>query len=432
MQKGLPTSAPTVGEGWQSIMSDLDSKILPGLTHWEASNRFFAYFKPHASYPAVLGEMLCAGLNVMGFDWIASPACTELEVVTLDWLGQFLNLPDKFLGSSEGPGGGVIQGSAGESATVVLLAAAVRKQKAQSERTKMVVYVSDQTHAIAQKATMILGIRCRVVKTSIENRFEMQAADLEAAIEEDVKNGLCPIAAVATTGTTSSCAFDPLVPIAAVCKKRDLWVHVDAAYGGAYACLDKYREKFEGLEEVDSFCVNCHKKLLCPFDIAALYVANRRPILDALSLQPEYLRNAHSESGAVVDFEHWQMPLGRRFRSLKLWFVMRRFGTEGLRFHVQNGCDLADYFADLVEKDEELEISVPVSLSLVCFRWKGRGEEDQQRLLDAVKARGEAFVIHTKLDGRIVIRVACGGVEQTKEDVLGCYNVISRELRRIK
>ncbi|GMI02927.1 hypothetical protein TrVE_jg10432 [Triparma verrucosa] len=432
LQKGLPSSAPTTGEPWTAIMSDLDSKILPGLTHWEASNRFFAYFKPHASYPAVLGEMLCAGLNVMGFDWIASPACTELEVVTLDWLGRFLNLPEKFLGSSEGPGGGVIQGSAGESATVVLLAAAVSKQKLQPERTKMVVYVSDQTHAIAQKATMILGIRCHVVKTALENNFEMQAADLEAAIEEDVANGLCPIAAVATTGTTSSCAFDPLVPISAVCKAREMWVHVDAAYGGAYACLEAYKSKFEGLEEVDSFCVNCHKKLLCPFDIAALYVANRRPILDALSLQPEYLRNAHSESGAVVDFEHWQMPLGRRFRSLKLWFVMRRFGTEGLRHHVQNGTVLAKYFASLVEKDEDLEISVPVSLSLVCFRWKGRGEADQQRLLDAVKATGKAFIIHTKLGGKIVIRVACGGVEQTKDDVLGCYEVISRELKKLK
>ena len=256
----------------------------------------------------------------MGFDWIASPACTELEVVTLDWLASFLNLPDKFFGrskvreggarkegeeflrvqstssllltpsmphrrptfSSQGPGGGVIQGSAGESATVVLLAAAVRKEKEQPERTKMVVYVSDQTHAIAQKATMILGIKCHVVKTTFENNFAMQAEDLKRTIEEDVKEGLTPIAAVATTGTTSSCAFDPLFPIARVCQEKGLWIHVDAAYGGAYACLDELRKNFDGLDEVDSFCVNCHKKLLCPFDIAALYVANRRPILDAL------------------------------------------------------------------------------------------------------------------------------------------------------
>ena len=299
------------------------------------------------------------------------------------------------------------------------------------------MYVSDQTHAIAQKATMILGIRCRVVKTSFENGFAMQAADLDKAVEEDVKMGLTPVAAVATTGTTSSCAFDPLVPIAECCKKRGMWLHVDAAYGGAYACLDEMADKFEGLDDVDSFCVNCHKKLLCPFDIAALYVANRRPILDALSLQPEYLRNAHSESGAVVDFEHWQMPLGRRFRSLKLWFVMRRFGAEGMRFHVRNGTVLANYFAGLVEANPELEISVPVSLSLVCFRWKGRGEEDQRRLLDAVKATGKCFIIHTKLDldgsgkGQIVIRVACGGIEQTKEDVKKCYDVINGELQKL-
>jgi len=428
LQKALPATAPTTPESYEAIMSDLDTKILPGLTNWEASNKFFAYFKPHASYPAILGETLCAGLNVMGFDWIASPACTELEVVTLDWLARFLNLPEKFLGSSKGPGGGVIQGSAGESATVVLLAAAKRASSS-VERSKMVVYISDQTHAIAQKATMILGLQYRSIKTSPSNNFELQADDLEKQIKDDIKNGLMPIAVVATTGTTSSCAFDPLPPINEVAKKYGLWVHVDAAYGGAYACLDIYREKFVGLEAVDSFCVNCHKKLMCPFDIAALYVANRRPILDALSLQPEYLRNAHSESGAVVDFEHWQMPLGRRFRSLKLWFVMRRFGTQGLREHVQNGVDLANYLAEKVKSSDDFELAAPVSLSLVCFRWKGRGEDDQKKFLDAVKATGDCFIIHTKLDGKIVIRVACGGIEQDKSDIDYCFSVMTKVVR---
>ncbi|GMI28291.1 hypothetical protein TrCOL_g13058 [Triparma columacea] len=428
LQKALPTSAPNSPESYEAIMSDLDSKILPGLTNWEASNKFFAYFKPHASYPAVLGETLCAGLNVMGFDWIASPACTELEVVTLDWLAQFLNLPDCFLHSSPGPGGGVIQGSAGESATVVLLAAAKRKD---ADRSKMVVYISDQTHAIAEKATMIIGTQFRSIKTSPSNNLTLQADDLEKQIKEDIKKGLTPIAVVATTGTTSSCAFDPLPPINAVAKKYDLWVHVDAAYGGAYACLPEYRDKFVGLEDVDSFCVNCHKKLMCPFDIAALYVANRRPILDALSLQPEYLRNAHSESGAVVDFEHWQMPLGRRFRSLKLWFVMRRFGTQGMREHVKNGVNLAKYLAAKIEASDDFELAAPVSLSLVCFRWKGRSEEDQKKLLDAVKATGDCFIIHTKLDGKIVIRVACGGIEQDEEDIDYCFSVMTKSARAL-
>ena len=176
---------------------------------------------------------------------------------------------------------------------------------------------------------------------------------------------------------------------------------------------------------VDSFCVNCHKKLLCPFDIAALYVADRKPILDALSLQPEYLRNAASDSGAVVDYEHWQMPLGRRFRALKLWFVLRRFGTEGLRNHVQRGVDLANCFAGLVDAHPAFEISCPVSLSLVCFRLKDRSEDDQVAFLNTVKATGKCFIIHTKLGGKIAMRFACGGVEQTESDVRRAFNVIA-------
>jgi len=289
----------------------------------------------------------------------------------------------------------------------------------------MVVYISDQTHAIAQKATMILGLQYRSIKTSISNNFALQASDLEKQIKTDVEAGLTPIAVVATTGTTSSCAFDPLPPINEVAKKYNLWVHVDAAYGGAYACLPQFKDKFVGLDDVDSFCVNCHKKLMCPFDIAALYVANRCPILDALSLQPEYLRNAHSESGAVVDFEHWQMPLGRRFRSLKLWFVMRRFGTQGMREHVQNGVNLAKYLAAKIEASDNFEIAASVSLSLVCFRWKGRGEDDQKKFLDAVKATGNCFIIHTKLDGKIVIRIACGGIEQDEKDIDYCFSVLT-------
>jgi aromatic-L-amino-acid decarboxylase len=462
LQDALPSTAPNSPEDWSLIMSDLDSKILPGLTNWEASNKFFAYFKPHASYPAVLGELLCAGLNVMGFDWIASPACTELEVVVLDWLAKFLNLPEKFLSSSEGPGGGVIQGSAGESAIVVLLAALIKKENQLAKapitpsapkdrkkthlthsdsdhwppvagpcRHKMVVYCADQAHAIIQKATMVLGCIFRAIDTS-DTDLRLTGSALEAAIAKDVAMGFIPIAIVATTGTTSSCVFDPLPEIVEVAKKHNVWLHIDAAYGGAYACLPELSDKFEGLEGADSYVVNCHKKLMCPFDIAALYVANRRPILDALSLQPEYLRNAHSESGAVVDYEHWQMPLGRRFRAMKLWFDMRRFGTEGLREHVRNGTRLAKRFAAKVEADEDLEIASPTSLSLVCFRWKGRGEEDQKLLLEAVKATGDCFIIHTKLRGKIVLRLACGGLEQSEADVDYAFDVIKGVAQKLK
>jgi glutamate/tyrosine decarboxylase-like PLP-dependent enzyme len=377
----------------------------------------------------------------MGFDWIASPACTELEVIVLDWLAKFLNLPTKFYNLQEGPGGSVIQGSAGEAAIVVLLAAIIRKQSEaagagidNTSRDNLVVFSSDQTHAIIMKACMILGIRHhRQVKARAEHSYAMQASDLRAAIREEIALGRVPLAVVATTGTTSSCAFDPLPEIGAVCKEfGNLWLHVDAAYGGAYACLPELQPLFRGLEGVDSFVVNCHKKLLCPFDLAVLYVADRRPILNALSLQPEYLKNAASESGAVVDYEHWQLPLGRRFRALKLWFVMRRFGTEGMREHVRRGLQHSTYFASLLAQHPDLfELAVPVSLSLVCFRLRGRSEEGMKRFLDSVKATGECFVIHTKLDGRMVVRVACGGIEQSTEDVRGAFEVILREARKM-
>jgi len=304
-------------------------------------------------------------------------------------------------------------------------------------RSSMVVYGSDQAHAIIEKACMVLGLKHHVIPTAEPHNWTLQATDLAAAIKADLASGLLPIAAVATTGTTSTCTFDSLPPIAEVCKQQRIWLHVDAAYGGAYACLPQMRSKFEGLEQCDSFVVNCHKKLLCPFDLAALYVADRKPILDALSLQPEYLRNEFSESGAVVDFEHWQMPLGRRFRALKLWFVLRRFGVEGIRAHVAQGMKLASLFASYIEGSDLFELATPVSLSLVCFRLKVESEDTekqelaQQRLLEAVKATGECFVIHTKLKGRHIIRFACGGIEQSEDDVKSAWSVIEREGRRI-
>lgn len=330
----------------------------------------------------------------------------------------------------------MIQGSAGEAAIVVLLAAIIRKQSENrankklgrnTSRDNLVVFSSDQTHAIITKACMILGItHHRQIKTRASQHYALEAADLQEAIDDEIALGRVPLAVVATTGTTSSCAFDSLPEIAQVCKENgNLWLHIDAAYGGAYACLPELQHLFRGVEEADSFAVNCHKKLLCPFDLCALYVADRRPLLNALSLQPEYLKNSASESGAVVDYEHWQLPLGRRFRALKLWFVMRRFGTEGLRRHVRMGTQHSAYFASLLAQyPQHFELVVPVSLSLVCFRLKGRSEEQMKEFMDAVKATGECFIIHTKLDGRYVARFASGGIEQSAGDIWSAFNVI--------
>lgn len=436
LRDALPTTAPDKGEHWINIMKDMDDLIVPGLTHWESQRRFFAYFKPHSSYPAVLGETLCAGLNVMGFDWIASPACTELEVVTLDWLGQILNLPKVFLSSSSGNGGGVIQGSAGESATVALTAAIERTRTNSTStstigtdtdttsttntlsntvsmsvkdgplrRDLMVVYGSDQTHTIIKKACMILGVRYRPLPTTANEQWSLQPNVLLEAIKEDRENGFLPIACIATTGTTSSCAFDPVHSLAKVCKENgnNLWLHIDAAYGGAYSCLPELVSKFTGINMADSFCVNCHKKLLCPFDLAALYVRDRDPILRALSVDSEYLKNEASDSGAVVDYEHWQLPLGRRFRALKLWFVLRRYGKEGIINHVRQGVLHRQMLEKLIHEHSDLEIAAQPSLSLVCFRVKGvSGEEGnavQHALLRDLKKTGKCF---RKLSGNFI------------------------------
>lgn len=280
---------------------------------------------------------------------------------------------------------------------------------------------------------MVLGIgHHRVVKTKAEHHYALDALDVQIALEEEVAVGRIPIVVVATTGTTSSCAFDPIPAIAEVAGMFNCWVHIDAAYGGAYACLPQLHALFAGLEQVDSFVVNCHKKLLCPFDLSAMYVADRQPVLTALSLQPEYLRNAASDSGAVVDYEHWQLPLGRRFRALKLWFVFRRFGTTEMRRHLQQGIDLSAYFASLLAEHPALfELVVPVSLSLVCFRLKGRSEEDQKKLLDAVKSTGDCFIIHTKLDDRVALRFACGGLEQSMQDVAQGFSVILAQAKKM-
>lgn len=428
--KIVPHIAPEEPQSWKDIFTDVDRILVPGLTNWQSTSKFFAYFKPHASFPAVLGELLCAGLNVMGFDWIASPCCTELEVCVLDWLAKFLGLPETYWNLSPGPGGSVIQGSAGETCIVVILAAIVRYQKQHgvTSRDKMVVYGSDQTHAIVEKACMILGIvHYRQLPTTREFAFGLQAAPLREAIAADLREDLIPLVVVATAGTTSSCAFDAIADIVSVAREVGLWVHVDAAYGGAYACLPELASSFHGLHLVDSLCVNCHKKLLCPFDICAMYVSDRGPILQALSLQPEYLKNAASASGAVVDYEHWQLPLGRRFRALKLWFVFRRFGAKGVREHVRQGVRLCRHVEGLVRANPLFELPVPPSLSLVCFRVKGRPDEDQRLLLDRVRATGQCFIIHTKLGGEVVLRFACGGIEQTEDDVAKGWRVIETE-----
>uniref|UniRef100_A0A224XGU1 Tryptophan decarboxylase n=1 Tax=Hypericum tomentosum TaxID=1137039 RepID=A0A224XGU1_9ROSI len=403
LSKLLPHSAPDRPESLQEVLDDVRAKILPGVTHWQSPN-FFAYFPSNSSVAGFLGEMLSAGINMVGFSWITSPAATELEMIVLDWLGKILELPEDFL--STGQGGGVIQGTASEAVLVVLLAARDRVLRRVGKKAleKLVVYGSDQTHSSLQKASQIGGIHpenCRLLKTDSSTDYALSQESLSAAISEDVSRGLIPFFLCANVGTTSSTAVDPLPALGKIAKAQDLWFHVDAAYAGSACICPEYRHYIDGIENADSFNMNAHKWFLTNFDCSALWVKDRSALIKSLSTNPEFLKNKASEANLVVDYKDWQIPLGRRFRSLKLWMVLRLYGLENLRGYIRNHVSLAKHFEELVAQDTRFEVVTPRRLSLVCFRLRHAGKDEDNsntlnhNLLDAVNSSGKVFISHT-------------------------------------
>ena len=347
----LPSEPPDRGEPFEAILADVERCILPGITHWQSPN-FFAFFPANSSAPAVLGELLSAGLGVQGMLWATSPACTELETHVLDWLVDMMDLPEKF--RSDGTGGGVIQDSASGASLTALLAARERATGyAGNEKGldgRLVAYASSQTHSSVEKAVKIAGLgrkNLRVVE--VDDRFAMRPDTLARRIEEDRQAGRIPCFVCATVGTTSSNAIDPLPEIGPICREQGLWLHVDAAMSGTAALCPEFRHIHDGLEFADSYCFNPHKWMFTNFDCDCFFVADRAALIRTLSVLPEYLRNQATESGAVIDYRDWGIPLGRRFRSLKLWFVIRHYGVEGLRHHVREHVRLAQVFARWVE-----------------------------------------------------------------------------------
>eukprot|EP00899_Mesostigma_viride_P019632 jgi/Mesvir1/27670/Mv07392-RA.1 len=469
----IPSSAPEEGEDWDTIMADVRDKIMPGVTHWQ-SPAFFAYFPANSSYPGLLGEMLSGALNVIGFSWISSPAATELETIALDWLGQLLRLPAEFLSEgSSGRGGGVIQGTASESTLVALLAARaralhrLREQHASSggqegggaaawdealASTRLVAYTSDQAHSSVKKACMIAGIRhFRALPTTASTGFALSPEVLEEAVREDLQQGLLPCFLCATLGTTSSTAVDPLGPLGAIAAAHGMWTHVDAAYAGSACICPEHRHHLDGVEVTDSFCMNAHKWLLTNFDCSAMWVKDSRFLLQALSLQPEFLRNKASDAGVVVDYKDWQVPLGRRFRALKLWFVMRSYGAKGLRRYIRSHVAMAAGLEATVTADPRFRLVAKREFALVCFCLRARGagggandsagggagsgnEEEaaiNRALLDAVNATGKLFLTHTVIGGVYSLRMAIGGARVTQEDVDAAWSVISAEADKL-
>uniref|UniRef100_A0A3B1IKA7 Aromatic-L-amino-acid decarboxylase n=1 Tax=Astyanax mexicanus TaxID=7994 RepID=A0A3B1IKA7_ASTMX len=340
----IPEDAPQEPETYEDVVKDIERVIMPGVTHWH-SPYFFAYFPTANSFPALLADMLSGAIGCIGFSWAASPACTELETVMLDWLGKMLKLPEEFLAGTEGKGGGVIQGTASEATLVALLAARSRilkrilnddpeKQEA-NIISRLVAYSSDQAHSSVERAALIGGVKMKKIPTDC--KFAVRGEAFQKILEEDKAAGLIPFYFCATLGTTPSCAFDRITEIGPICNAEQLWLHIDAAYAGSAFICPEFRPLLDGVEFADSFNFNPHKWMLVNFDCSTMWVKNRSDIIGAFKMDPLYLKHDHQESGLVTDYRHWQIPLGRRFRSLKMWFVFRMYGLRGLQEHIRKG-----------------------------------------------------------------------------------------------
>ncbi|XP_014370039.2 aromatic-L-amino-acid decarboxylase [Papilio machaon] len=428
----MSEDAPEKPCDWQDVLKDFTEMILPGTTHWHHP-QFHAYYPTGISYASIVGNLLSDGLGVIGFNWIASPACTELEVVTMNWLGKLLGLPEEFLNCSSGPGGGIIQGSASESTLVGLLAAKdkmIRRLIKENPdldpddiRNKLVAYTSDQCNSSVEKAGVLGSMKMRLLKSDAYGK--LRGDTLKKAFEDDVAEGLIPCYVVANLGTTGTCAFDPLYELGPICKENNVWLHVDAAYAGSAFICPEYREFMKGVEYADSFDMNAHKWLLVNFDCSAMWVRDGYDLINAFDVQRIYLDDVKT-SLKIPDYRHWQMPLGRRFRSLKLWSVMKTYGAEGLRSHIRNHISLAQHFAKLVKSDERFVVEPEPSMGLVCFRLKD-GENLTKKMLENLTAKKKVFMVAASYRGRYIIRWVICSLFTTKEDVEFSWKNIKHE-----
>ncbi|MFB2922874.1 MULTISPECIES: pyridoxal-dependent decarboxylase [Aerosakkonema] len=414
----LPENAPQTGESFEEILQDLDRIIVPGLTNWQSPN-FFAFFPGAISGPAILGDLISGGVAIQGMLWITSPACTELETHVLDWLVDMLELPQQF--KSAGTGGGVIHDTASSACLAALVAA---REQANADINKLVAYISTQAHSSIEKGIKIAGLRRENVRfIEVDRNYAMKPDVLEQCIEADLKAGLIPCYLAATVGTTSSNAIDPLPALGAIAQKYNIWLHVDAAMCGTAALCPEFRWIHQGMEFADSYCFNPHKWMLTNFDCTCFWVKDRTKLTQALSIVPEYLKNQATESGKVIDYRDWQIPLGRRFRSLKLWFAIRHYGVEGLQYYVRKHVALAQEFAEWVKSHPSFELVVNPPLNLVCFRYKG-DDKANQTILDTINSSGKVYFTGTKLDGKLILRMAIAQAKTDKANVELAWQLI--------
>jgi aromatic-L-amino-acid decarboxylase len=431
VKEALPSKAPERGEAMEAMLADLDRVIVPGVTHWNHPG-FFAYFAISGSAPGILGEMLSAAFNVNAMLWRTSPSATELEEVTLEWLRQMIGLPDAFEG--------VIYDTASISTLCAIAAAReaagleVREQGLGATGAKLRMYASEHVHSSVDKSAITLGIgQAGLRKIPSDAEYRMDSRVLEHAILEDRANEWRPFCVVATTGTTSTTSIDPVPAIADICRREGLWLHVDAAYGGSAAVVPEMRWVLEGCDRADSLVVNPHKGLFVPVDLSVLYCRRMNVLRSAFSLVPEYLRTGEGEE--VKNFMDYGPQLGRRFRALKFWFVMRYFGVEGLQARIRLQIALAREFADWVDQSDGFERLAPVPFSLVCFRAHPQNVSNEadldalnERLMNEVNRRGRVYLSHTKLAGKLTLRLAIGNIRTTRDHVKLAWDELNEVL----
>jgi aromatic-L-amino-acid/L-tryptophan decarboxylase len=432
----LPAAPPERGEAMEEIVADVDRLIVPALTHW-SHPAFFAYFATSTSAPGVFGEMLSAAFDVKALLWRAAPAAQELEEVALSWLRQMIGLPETF--------SGIIYDTASVSTLHALAAARegldlrVREDglSGRADLPLLRVYTSEQSHSSVEKCVITLGLGQRSLrKIPADAEFRMDAAALARAVEEDRREGFLPFCVVATVGTTSTSSIDPVPAVADICGRERLWLHVDAAYAGSAAVVPELRHILAGCERADSLTLNPHKWLFTPFDLSVLYTRRTDLLHRAFSLVPEYLRTLEEGRAGVRNHSEYGVQLGRRFRALKLWMIIRYFGREGLAARIREHCRLARLFASWVEAAPGWELLAPVPLSLVCFRAcparEGEREDEREARLDrlneqimhAVNATGEAFLSHTKLNDRFTLRLAVGNIRTAERHVERAWQLL--------
>ena len=433
----LPASPPEHPEPLGDILSDFEARIVPGITHWNHPG-FFGYFATSSSVPGIIGELLVSALDVKAMLWRTSPAATELEQVTTDWLRQMLGLPGGWFG--------FLNDTASISSLLALAAAREAKPELEirargmagrTDLPRLRIYTSGQAHSSIDKAALALGIGLdNVVHIDVDAEFRMRPESLAEAIADDRKHGFLPLACVATVGTTSTTSIDPVPAIAEICRRDALWLHVDGAYGGVAAIVPEMRGVLAGVDHADSLVVNPHKWLFTPFDCSAFFTRKPDVLERAFSLVHEYL--VTPERDAVVDLMNYGVQLGRRFRALKLWMVIRGFGTTGLAARIRGHCALAREFASWVHQAPDWEVVAPVPFSLVCFRYAPSGVHEEvlntlnERLLAAVNASGEVFLSHTKLDGRYVLRLAVGNIRTEEKHVKRAWEILELAARDLR